>query len=147
MIINQDIAKTTIQEQLKKVIGDFCDTGALVSITVDMVDYTGVFYPNDKVFENVAGASAYRDLIDSGADPVEVGTIWYTKDAAGNRVSIPITEALAQKIKFAVSNWGIKCSRVYNERVDYMLSLDDATGFDPVIDMETHLPSRNITIT
>jgi hypothetical protein len=88
----------------------------------------------------------YRETVDATADPVPMGDSWYTKDADGNAVAIPITEALSQKIMVAVKNWQVSCSLVYNQRKMLMLAMEDVTGFDAKADMEDNLPSRSLTI-
>lgn len=139
-------AKAEFKSIMKSCSETHCCSGVFVTVTVDETDYTGLFYPEDKILENASGVALYRETVDGTADQVPMGDYWYTKDESGNDISIPMTETLLQKIMVAVKNWQVSCSRVYNERKRVMLEMDDVSEFDPESDMTEHLPSRYITI-
>lgn len=136
------------KSRMKRIKDEHCCSGLIVTTTVATVEYSGLFYPFDDCLRAAAGVSTFRDTVDNAVSPVKCGPIWYTKDEAGQPVEIPITEALIGKIGAEVENWGADCTRVYQERKKYMLSLtpEELETFDPVADMEAHLPSRNLTI-
>lgn len=147
-VLNTDRAQDSYKESMKAQKDYFVNSGAMVTVTVDLVDYTGCFHPTDSGLDSGAGASAYRESVDSTVPPVPFGGVWSCKDESGCYIEIPMTEALLAKIGSYVKSWHVACNNAYITRRTLMFEMtaEQLQLFNPEQDMIDNLPSRSIVI-
>lgn len=145
MKINQDKAKEILEIQMQSCKDSFCCAGALVTVTVETVEYTGVFKPLDNGLDSASGVSVTRES-DQTLPPSPFDDEWNPRDESGKRISIPMTEARMTKIMVFVKNWHTACNKAYVTLEMAMWAMEDVSEFDPIAEMEEALPSRNVTV-